>query len=108
MEPTFFEGANAILKPPEGVDSSECSHLAVCHAITDGGIRLIISAYKLTEAEKKHLLEGGHVYLMIWGSTMPPVCMTVVNPTVPGMGITPLEDRDNGNDQASRGGGMAP
>lgn len=40
----------------------------------------IVSCWALTEEERKHVAETGVVWLMVWGSATPPVCVVGEKP----------------------------
>ena len=71
-----FREANCILERPKGMTAEECSSLEVYR---DG--QYVISRWQLTDEELDELKRnGGKVYLLILGATMPPACVAVKSP----------------------------
>jgi hypothetical protein len=64
-----FEGANVIMRAPEGMDN--CEDLI---AFRNG--QQVVSCWKLTEEEVGEIRETGCVWVSIWGNTMPPISVS--------------------------------
>jgi hypothetical protein len=79
MDRADIPGHTHVLGQPDNWDElihGPCNSLKV--KITEHlGHPVVVSAWKLTDQEKKDLAEGGMVYLWIWGENMPPVALTV-------------------------------
>ena len=77
--PIGFREANNILERPTGMTKDECSSLEVYR---DG--QYCISRWQLTDQELEELKKnGGKMYVLIVGSTQPPVCITPITPFNP-------------------------
>jgi hypothetical protein len=76
MHPIGFAQANHILGRPVGTTEKECASLEVYR---DG--TYVISRWQFTDEELVELKRnGGKMYLMVQGVTMPPVCPCVMTP----------------------------
>ncbi|MBO0947534.1 hypothetical protein [Fibrella forsythiae] len=76
-EPIKFPEANVTLTA-EG-----CGDLPVCRTKDTAGTPLLISRYKLSEAEMDEIQRTGCIYLIIYGEGHPPVRLTVISPFLP-------------------------
>lgn len=69
-----FPERNRLLGKPENMTDEECGTLPV---FTDG--QVCISKWELNEADIKHILEKGFVWLRVLsGETQPPVCIEAI------------------------------
>lgn len=80
MEACAFDEENGVLDPPHGVSLGECSPLPVWRGPLENGNLVVISCWKLTEEEMEEVKRTGRVWLLVWGSTMPPVYPTGRSP----------------------------
>ncbi len=77
MEATSFEEATRVLDPPKGMDNCE----SIC--VTDSqfeGHPTVVSCWKLTEEEYQEFLKTKRIWLVVAGTTMPPVILTALKP----------------------------
>lgn len=69
MTPVEFEEQNGVLRKPDNMTDEECLPLP-CYR--DGF--QVISKWKLSEQEKKHVLEHGWIWVnVLGGATQPPI-----------------------------------
>ena len=74
--PIGFAQANTILQPPEGTPPGEVKTLEV---FRNGSV--CISRWQLSDAEIAELkANGGKIYLVVMGTTQPPVSLGVITP----------------------------
>ncbi len=70
-----FKEANAIFKPPPGVDESQCASMPVCKAKLEGGnmdgATIIVAAWLPSPQDIQNLIAGNPVYIGFCES-MPP------------------------------------
>ena len=78
--PIGFAEASGILERPPSMSAEECISLEV---FRDG--KYVVSRWQLTDEDLEELKRnGGKVYLMILGVTMPPACVGVKSPFAKG------------------------
>ncbi len=80
MELANFPESNCVLNPPPGVSLDDCTPACVFRGNDDGGKAVVISCWKLTQAEAAELARTGRIWLWVWGDTMPPVSVVATNP----------------------------
>lgn len=86
MIPQRFAESNRVMTPPPGWREEQCFDV---HAFADGN--QVVTCWRPTPEELMKLNLGEPVWLVIWGGTMPPVCVTADRPFVePG----PAEDEE--------------
>lgn len=79
MHPTEFDGANVVLGPPASPTRTEVFSLIAARVKWNGDSALV-SSWEPTESQRDALARGERVWLTCMGESMPPVCLTVVNP----------------------------
>jgi hypothetical protein len=80
MFPTDFDESNAVLGKPEDMTDEECTPLCVLRAKFAGGEPFVLSCWKLTQEELDEINKSGKVWLMVFGTGMPPVALTSIKP----------------------------
>lgn len=76
MNPTNFEGANSVLKSPEGWPEDEHGECLDLPVFTDG--TRCVSVWVPTDEERKVLAEGGVVAVTVFsGASQPPIAVGV-------------------------------
>lgn len=73
MIPCSFEQSNRVLDGPPGI---ECDPLSICDVVFDDGRVGILSCFKFTEEEWEEVKKTGRVWLLVSGSSMPPVSLS--------------------------------
>jgi hypothetical protein len=68
MKPIEFKEQNLVLKKPENMTDEECGSLPVFK-----DYEKFISKWKLSEGEKKFVMEHGYIYIVVFGTTHPPI-----------------------------------
>lgn len=82
MEASSFKEANAIMGPPPGLTEDEVISLSVWRGLS-GRHKVVISCWKLTQAELEEVNQTGRVWLYLWGESMPPACVMGLTPAFP-------------------------
>ena len=73
MKPVYFQEANKVLGPPEGVSEEECGKLPVY----SDGVRCM-SIWRLSDEDVAKIVETRGIILTVFsGASMPPVDLTV-------------------------------
>lgn len=80
MVPAAFDEENGVLDPPKGVSIEEVQCLSVFRGPMADGTPVVISCYKPTSKEWEEMRKTGRVWLLVQGTTMPPVSLTGHNP----------------------------
>jgi hypothetical protein len=75
-----FDEANTVLDTPKGMTPDNCEPLSVWRGPLDNGIPAVISCWKLTQNELEEINRTGRVWLLVMGSTMPPVALSGSRP----------------------------
>lgn len=85
MDAIKIEGANLVLGAPSDWDADKDGECGALHAFRESGgpITVTTSAWKPTPEELSALMNGGSVYLTVWGQVHPPVCIWVPDHAVP-------------------------
>lgn len=99
MVPCSFEESNTFLSAPPGMEETlGCQSVAVGPTFApDGspGPPIVVSCWKFTEADWKAVQETGRVWLIVLGTTMPPVILSGIKPNMevalPGSAEAPPE-----------------
>jgi hypothetical protein len=79
-EATNFPESNLVLNPPEGVSPDDCFALCVWRGLDQVGQPVVISCWKITEAELKEVIKTGRIWLWWWGTTMAPSIVSCLHP----------------------------
>jgi hypothetical protein len=69
--PASFDESNAVLGAPPGMSEEDCTCLSILRA-SQNGAPVVISCWRLTQAELEEINRTGRVWLGIMGVTMPP------------------------------------
>lgn len=77
MEPINFKEANTTFTKPEGFSKEECGSLPTFNGKDGAGHDVMVSAWSPTTEEIHRMIAGKPVYLVIVGTVMPPVSITV-------------------------------
>jgi hypothetical protein len=80
MIPTSFEESNDVLDKPEDTTYDEYEALSVYRGPDKTGQQLVISCWKPTKEELDEINKTGRVWLIIWGNTMQPSCLSGITP----------------------------
>jgi hypothetical protein len=72
MEPAGFDESNVVLDKPPGMTHEECQALQVFRGQDETGSPVVVSCWKVTQAELDEINRTGRVWLTIHGHTMPP------------------------------------
>lgn len=75
-----FDQENAVLGAPLGMSADECEPLSVWRGELESGVPVVISCWKITAEELEEIKRTGRVWLMVMGTTMPPVYLKGVSP----------------------------
>lgn len=73
--PTAFDEDNAALGKPADMSNEQCEALSVCITNTDEGLPVVVSCWKPTAEELEEINRTGRVWLVVFGTTMPPVTL---------------------------------
>lgn len=82
MMPAAFSEENGVLDAPLG-EEDRCDSLSVWRGMTDGAQPIVVSCWKPTVEEMEEIKRTGRVWIMIWGTTMPPICPLGTSPFSP-------------------------
>ncbi len=78
MVPASFDQDNKVLdKPP---DMDDCTALSVFQGVDVDQRPVVISCWKVTQAELNEILRTGRVWLVVYGMGMPPVALMGTSP----------------------------
>ncbi len=80
MMPAAFDEENGVLDPPPGMSIDIVNCLSVFRGPMADGTPIVVSCYKPTKEEWEEMHRTGRVWLMVMGTTMPPVVVTGHNP----------------------------
>lgn len=80
MTPINFPEANFTFTKPEGWTDEQCSELKVCKTTDGNQMPVIISKWQLSAEDLKEINKTQSVYLMVVGSTQPPVSLHALSP----------------------------
>jgi hypothetical protein len=83
MVPTSFDEENLVLDGPPDMSADECAMLSVWRGFLGDGNPVVISCWKPTKEELDEITRTGRVWLLVWGTTMPPVHLTGEKPFDP-------------------------
>lgn len=87
MRPTDFAEANLTLTAPPGMGEDKCEPLRVCSTsapYADGTVLpVVVSCWELSDEDLAALAKSRRLWLLVWGSSMPPVRLDVETPFVP-------------------------
>jgi hypothetical protein len=81
--PASFDESNAVLGRPPDMTDEQCGPLSIARATDTEGLPLVISCWKLTQAELDEVNRTGRIWLGIVGITMPPAWIAGNNPFPP-------------------------
>lgn len=87
MSPSAFDEENILLQPPEGVSSEDCAVISAFRGVNVAGQDVIVSCWKPSREELEEIRKTGRVWLVIWGTGMPPVAL---------LGHKPFEEQTDG------------
>lgn len=89
MTPIEFEGANAVLGAPAGLENE----VAPLPVFRDG--ENCVSCWAMTDDERAIVAATGKVWLNVWfGGSQPPVSIMATCPLVRAEALTPQPDED--------------
>lgn len=74
MYPTTFHESEIVISPPPG-QHEEISGLRVLPVLIEGS-RVLVSCWKLTDAERQAIANGADIYLGVMSNVQPPVTLT--------------------------------
>lgn len=80
MNPQRFEQCNSVMLAP--ADMPNCRDVHVCKTECDGN-PVTVTAWRPSPEELVKINLGEPVFLIIWGTGMPPVLVTADNPFKP-------------------------
>ena len=80
MFPCGFDESNGALSRPPGEAFEDCEALEVLHGIDDQKRLVVVSCWKVTKEELEEINRTGRVWLMLWGSQIPPANVSGVKP----------------------------
>lgn len=80
MIATAFDEENDVLDGPPGSTAEECSMLSVWRGRQQGGEPVVISCWKPTPNEWEEMQRTGRVWIIVQGTTMPPIHPTGISP----------------------------
>lgn len=75
-----FDESTHALGRPHGMSEDECDPLCVCSTVTTAGQPVVISCWKMTHDEMEEFTRTGRIWLLVYGTAMPPVALTAENP----------------------------
>lgn len=82
MIPTSFDEANDVLSAPDGISPNIVGPLNVLKTEILNGPPTVISCWKITQEEVGEIQRTGRIWLMVMGTTMPPVQLCGIKPFV--------------------------
>ncbi len=80
MVPTAFDEENGVLSAPVGMTHAECEALSAWRGNLSDGTPCVISCYKPTAEEWAEIRRTGRVWLLVMGTSMPPVALVGKSP----------------------------
>lgn len=79
MRPVHFEGVNTELIKPDSMEDEQCLSLPTEMGIDDNGNTYFLSAWEPNHEDIIAMREGRPLFLKIFGSVHPPICMFTVD-----------------------------
>lgn len=76
MMPTAFDEENGFLDAPAGMSPDDCDSLSVWRGVIDNGTPVVISCWKPTAEEMEEIQRTGRIWILVMGTTMPPIAPT--------------------------------
>jgi hypothetical protein len=80
MSPCAFDQENTILDPPEGMSCDQVSCMSAYRGMTNEGIPITISCWRLSREELEEITRTGRCWLLMMGHDMSPSHITGANP----------------------------
>lgn len=87
MKPINFPESNFTFQKPEGWTDEQCSPLSVCKTIDANKVPIIISKWELNAEELKEVNKTQSVYLIVCGTSTPPVSVHAITPFANNSGV---------------------
>lgn len=85
MHPIKIPQTNHTFTRPESMTEEECFDMPVVAGRREDGWPEIISVWQLTPEEIEHISKTGKIYLGVVAAGIPPMWLSVVEPTFPVM-----------------------
>ena len=85
MIPTDFVGSNHVLDKPSGMNRDQCGPLNVrIENLEPDNIPVVISCWKFTHEELEAVNRTGRLFVVVAGTTMPPILLSAFPLTIEG------------------------
>lgn len=80
MIPASFDESNLVLDKPADMTHEQCTSLSVLRGTLEDGQSVVLSCWKCTPEELAEINRTGRVWLLVYGTTMPPVIVAGKKP----------------------------
>lgn len=80
--PCSFDEANVVLDKPDDMTYDDCEALSCLRGVTEGGMHVVVSCWKLTTEELEELNRTGRVWLVVAGTTQAPMMISGTKPRI--------------------------
>lgn len=80
--PSSFAESNCVLGPPEGATEQQIASLSVFRGTLKDTTPIVVSCWKVTQAELEEINRTGRLWLLVIGHTMPPAIVSGTKPSM--------------------------